>query len=111
MRSRYTAYVLGENEYLLRTWHPRTRPPRLAANEGPRWLSLAIRGHGGNEQEAWVEFIARHANGQLHEISRFVATDGEWLYLGGKIQRHPPAVSRNGPCPCGSGRKYKRCCA
>ena len=99
MRSRYTAYVLGKESYLLRTWHPATRPPHLTLNENPpaKWLGLKIihtMAGGSNDQQGTVEFVARYKTGgkagRLHEVSRFVKEDSQWFYMNGdiKIKRH-----------------------
>ncbi len=116
MRSRYSAYTLGRVEYLNRTWHPRTRPPQLSLDDGVQWLGLSIvateRGQVG-DAKGMVEFIARFraAEGDqaLQERSRFVCESGAWLYVDGVFPA-APAVGRNAPCPCGSGKKYKHCC-
>lgn len=126
MRSRYTAYVLGHADYLLRTWDPAERPPRLdLEKDRTEWLGLEIRKTergGDKDEEGRVEFIARfrlHGSEQaLHENSRFRRQDGRWIYVDGDTapQRTAPVVNtarsvgRNEPCPCGSGQKYKRCC-
>ncbi|MBK1646884.1 hypothetical protein CKO25_20100 [Thiocapsa imhoffii] len=89
MRSRYVAYTLSRNDYLLATWHPRTRPPRIDPDRTPvRWLGLKIRRvEAGTPQdhEGIVEFVARYKIGgrahRLHETSRFVKEDGRWFYL------------------------------
>ncbi len=95
MRSRYSAYTLGRNDYLLRTWHPATRPPAaaLAALAPVRWLGLTIvRTHAGGagDVSGLVEFVARYKPAgravRLHEISRFVREEGRWLYLGAEPQ-------------------------
>ncbi len=89
MRSRYSAYVLGQLDYLLETWHPQTRPPGLAPNPPDlRWLGLDVRHHvQTDENQATVEFVARSKQGgranRLHEISRFERLDGRWTYLDG----------------------------
>jgi SEC-C motif-containing protein len=94
MRSRYSAYVLAREDYLLRTWHGSTRPAQLdLQNAGPvKWLGLKIlrtEAGGANDREAVVEFVARYqVNGRaerLHEISRFVREAGQWLYVDGRI--------------------------
>ena len=91
MRSRYTAYVLNMEDYLLGTWHPRTRPPPLSLAEfRRRWLGLKIlRREALAADVAIVEFIARYkASGRAHEmreVSRFVREKGRWLYLDGDI--------------------------
>lgn len=120
MRSRYTAYVLGDDDYLLRTWHPSTRPASVDSGVGPVWTGLQVlasTGGGPDDTQGAVEFMARYRDGtrlgSLHETSRFVREEGAWLYLDGEI--HPAAeagtkVGRNALCPCGSGRKFKRCC-
>jgi SEC-C motif-containing protein len=89
MRSRYTAYVLGLEDYLLATWHPRTRPaePGFAARS-PRWLGLKVLRHeAATPDTAIVEFTARYKAGgrahEMHEVSRFVRENGRWLYMDG----------------------------
>jgi SEC-C motif-containing protein len=92
MRSRYSAYVLGRADYLLATWHPRTRPASLAPDEpGLKWLGLEVRRFVQPDAEhATVEFVARSRLGgratRLHEISRFVCEDGRWFYLDGELK-------------------------
>ena len=91
MRSRYTAFVLKLEDYLLATWHPRTRPPSLLIEQSPRrWLGLKVLRHEAETAEkAIVAFIALYkASGRTHEISevsRFVREDGRWLYVDGDI--------------------------
>lgn len=90
MRSRYTAYVLHESQYLLDTWHPDTRPSHLLLDDQQRWLGLRIKrtenGQPGDNIGV-VEFIARYKIAgrgfRLHEVSRFVRIDGKWLYVDG----------------------------
>lgn len=89
MRSRYSAFVLGERDYLLATWHPDTRPGSLDADPpGLRWLGLDVRRHTvQDDTHATVEFVARSKLSgrahRLHETSRFVREDGRWYYLDG----------------------------
>ena len=90
MRSRYTAYVLGSETYLLNTWHSTTRPATLNLDEGPRprWIGLTVKRHAIIDADhAVVEFIARYkVNGRafkLHETSRFVREGGRWFYVDG----------------------------
>ncbi len=92
MRSRYCAYVLEDEAYLLATWHPRTRPPALELKREPRpkWLGLKILARqNADEAHARVEFVARYKIGgrafRLHENSRFERLDGRWLYLDGDV--------------------------
>ena len=93
MRSRYSAYVLGNAAYLLATWHPDTRPASLDLEEGTptKWLGLAVKRHEhGGDGRAVVEFVARYKISgrahRLHESSRFVHENGRWLYLDGNCQ-------------------------
>lgn len=91
MRSRFSAFVVGDSDYLLRSWHPHTRPQSLQAEPGIRWQRLdivdTVRG-GPFETDGVVEFVAhyrdRDGRGQLHERSRFVR-EGTWLYFDGTI--------------------------
>ncbi len=93
MRSRYVAYALGLEPYLLATWHSTTRPASLNLDEEPRphWMGLDIRRHELQDGDrAIVEFVARYKiNGRayrLHETSRFVREDGRWFYIDGDIK-------------------------
>ncbi|MYN14276.1 hypothetical protein GSY71_14125 [Pusillimonas sp. TS35] len=91
MRSRYTAFVLDELQYLLDTWHVSTRPQTLDGNApGVKWLGLTVRNARAQDADhATVEFVARSRhNGhavRLHEISRFVRENGRWFYLDGQF--------------------------
>jgi SEC-C motif domain protein len=88
MRSRYTAYVVGDRSYLLGTWHPSTRPAKLELDPDMRWYRLDIerRERGGPlDREGLVEFRAfyRHDGdrGEQHETSRFLREGGRWRYV------------------------------
>ncbi|HET7501038.1 MAG TPA: YchJ family protein [Kofleriaceae bacterium] len=125
MRSRYTAYVRGEIDYLLATHDAATRGKvdveaiRRWARE-TTWLGLEIVdtvAGGEGDDTGIVEFVARGATGGRpfvqRERSRFRRVDGQWRYVdgtaGGEPARRVASVGRNDPCPCGSGMKYKRC--
>ena len=89
MRSRYSAYVLKLEAYLLATWHPDTRPATadLDGDDG-RWIGLEVKRHAlVSADNATVEFVARYKIGgrahRLHETSRFVRENGRWYYLDG----------------------------
>lgn len=105
MRSRYSAFVRGLADYLLETWHPRTRPATLALDgPGLRWLGLEVRraaDDGGDR--ATVEFVARSKQGgrahRLHEVSRFERVDGRWLYVEAIDADASPAPSPSLPAP------------
>ncbi len=88
MRSRYSAFVKGDEAYLLRTWHPRTRPPRLDLDPGMRWTGLEILAAGDGtafHTTGTVEFRASYRGGSLHELSRFERVDGAWVYVDGEF--------------------------
>jgi len=90
MRSRYVAYVRGQTDYLLQTWHPATRPVTLDVEGEPvRWLGLQVRrveAGGPDDAAGIVEFVARYKVGgrahRLHEVSQFVREAGRWFYQG-----------------------------
>ena len=91
MRSRYCAFVRGDEPYLLATWHPATRPGRVQLDTQARWLGLSIRATeagGPDDMTGTVEFVARYKidgkGTRLHEISRFEKIDGRWYYLDGQ---------------------------
>ncbi|MEU4343051.1 YchJ family metal-binding protein [Nocardia sp. NPDC023852] len=90
MRSRYTAFAVADVDYLLRSWHPRTRPPEVALDPARRWLFLEVRAaeRGGLfDDTGTVEFVAHYRDadgrGALHEVSRFARFEGAWVYLDG----------------------------
>ena len=86
MRSRYSAYVLGDVDHLFRSWHPATRPDDLAEVPPLDWRGLEVLDvvdGGPSDDHGIVEFVARHAGGTLHERSRFVRRAGRWVYLDG----------------------------
>ncbi|MFD5401182.1 YchJ family protein [Streptomyces griseorubiginosus] len=88
MRSRYSAFVKLERDYLLRTWHPRTRPGSLELDPGMRWTGLEILGTTDGSAfhtTATVTFRASFRGGSLHERSRFERTEGAWVYVDGDI--------------------------
>jgi len=88
MRSRYTAYALGDVDHLFRTWHPATRPDDLAELPQLDWLELEILDvvdGGPADDQGIVEFEARHTGGTLHERSRFVRRAGRWVYVDGDV--------------------------
>ena len=89
MRSRYSAFAMGDPEYLLRTWHRSTRPASLDLDPTIRWTGLEILGRTGGsllESSGTVEFRAIYRagrrTGEQRENSRFVKQDGLWFYVG-----------------------------
>ena len=93
MRSRYSAYVLGQIDYLLVTWHPSTAPGDL---ELPpiKWLGLEVLHAQASSDAGVVEFVARHRSARgathMHEISRFVREGERWYYVDGQIMQSDP---------------------
>ncbi len=128
MRSRYSAYVRHAYDHLRVTLAEAERADfsqeqAKSWSESSDWLGLRIirTEQGGPEDaEGVVEFSARFRTAgkehEHHEIARFAREEGKWVYAGQveeKIEtyrREAPKVGRNDPCPCGSGRKYKKCC-
>ena len=128
MRSRYTAYTRAEIEYLLNTLHPSKKDAYDSESlrkwsEESDWHGLEIieTEKGGEEDDTGtVEFIARYTekgkSSEHHEIADFQKQDGKWFFYDGKAPRpttfvrKTPKTGRNDPCPCKSGKKYKKCC-
>jgi SEC-C motif-containing protein len=88
MRARYTAYVVGDRDFLLRTWHEKTRPRALTLESGQTWQGLTILDRSGGglfDSEGVVEFKARYTAdgrpGVMHDRSRFAKVDGAWRYV------------------------------
>lgn len=93
MRSRYAAFVLLLEPYLLQSWHPQTRPDGLKLDESPlpKWLGLKVVAHQvQDDTHQTVQFVARYKVGgrayRLAELSRFERIDGRWYYLDGDVQ-------------------------
>jgi len=89
MRSRYSAFVMELESYLLATWLASTRPPAVEFEPGTRWLGLTVKAAQDSGPDlAHVEFVARYRVGggsavRLHERSRFVRQSGVWFYVDG----------------------------
>jgi SEC-C motif-containing protein len=127
MRSRYVAFVRGEMAHLEATLAPEKmdefdRAEVEASAAGLSGLGLDVRATagGGEEDDAGtVEYVARFkVKGQPHahhELASFRREQGRWVYADGQMNpksapRQAGKVGRNDPCPCGSGKKYKKCC-
>jgi SEC-C motif-containing protein len=127
MRSRYSAYAEHAVDYILNTCVRGVKDDidvkqTRAWSEKSRWLGLKIisaEKGGPGDTSGTVEFEAVYERDGLrdvhHERAGFKKQNGEWLYEEGDIVprtiiRTSPKVGRNEPCPCGSGKKYKRCC-
>ena len=91
MRSRYSAYALGDEAYLLATWHSSTRPTalNLASDSRLKWVGLSVLSFEEDDDTAWVSFVARFKEqgraGKLEEKSRFVREGGRWFYVEGTV--------------------------
>jgi SEC-C motif domain protein len=92
MRSRFSAFVVRDADYLIRSWHPATRPARVDFDPGLRWERLVVLGStdgGPFNTEGTVEFRAHYTQdgqeGRLREVSRFVRHEGAWVYLDGEV--------------------------
>ena len=128
MRARYSSYVSGDVNYLKTSatkevqeeFDEKTSKDWSAA---AKWHGLEIlRTEGGQAGDTTgvVEFRALYTAGtefcNHHEVSRFVKEEDGWKFVDGEmvgdtpVTREEPKVGRNDPCPCGSGKKYKRCC-
>ena len=92
MRSRFSAFAVGDADYLLATWHPTTRPPSLELDDDRRWYRLdvlATRAGGPFDTDGVVEFEAfyrtSNGSGSQRESSRFVREGGQWFYVDGML--------------------------
>lgn len=97
MRSRFSAFAVGDARYLLATWHPSTKPATLDLDAATRWsrLDILATSRGGLlDTEGTVEFRAHYrpavgsqagGAGSQHEVSRFVRERGRWYYLDGVV--------------------------
>lgn len=132
MRSRYVAYAEQRLGYLRDTWHPDTRPAQLDHDANTHWRRLQILqsspdgdlgsslglGDSLDSDKDRVHFRATFYLdtqagkqwGVLEEVSLFVREAGCWLYHSGDVSHHTFKPGRNDPCPCGSGKKLKKCC-
>ena len=136
MRSRYTAHVVKEWDYLVQTRRSDERKDLqdlATANKGVEWKKLEVwHSHKGGQadEEGEVTYSATfEKDGKtetLKETAIFLKEKGRWVYCGERSQPKitPPKssrsakpfvrtgakVGRNDPCPCGSGKKHKKCC-
>jgi SEC-C motif-containing protein len=128
MRARYSAYVKTEVEFLYNTISPSqqkdfNRQDATDWSRGAEWEGLEIletENGGPDDETGTVEFVARFRQGgkevRHHELATFEKIDGSWTFMDGvtpkpkQARREGPKIGRNDPCPCGSGKKYKKCC-
>jgi len=130
MRSRYTAYVVGNIEYIQSTTHPKLLKEfdfnaSKDWSEKAQWLGLKIlhtENGGPNDSTGVVDFEAHYRLNDKNEVYSEHAmferggVKNSWFFLDGKTLTHKPVkrndakINRNDPCPCSSGLKYKKCC-
>jgi len=118
MRSRYSAFSLQNRSYLFKTWHKDFCPKYIDFQAGMNWIGLKIIAQENGQLEDHQDMVHFRAffkyEGKLEvleEVSHFSKVNGEWLYENGQQIASKIKISRNELCPCGSGKKYKRCCA
>lgn len=114
MRSRFSAFAMANADYIQRSWHPGTRPGTLSLDDGERWVGLTIVNANQDGELGTVHFraVSQDENGfnVLEEISNFVHENEHWFYVDGTPSVCTLKPGRNDPCPCGSGKKFKKCC-
>lgn len=114
MRSRYSAFALMLDGYLLKSWHPLTRPKQIELDKQTQWKRLEIIESSNDSKEGSVHFKAYYIEQNqwqlLEETSKFLFEDNHWFYHSGDYQPQTLNPSRNDSCPCGSGKKFKKCC-
>jgi len=131
LRSRYTAFVIGDVDYIIRTQHSRTKD-QAARDEIETWAKQSewhgftlIQTEGGAESDSKgiLQFCAKYRPHnekrvrEHYENALFEKENGEWRFVdsegyepGVTLRRTEPKIGRNDPCTCGSGKKFKKCC-
>ncbi len=128
MRARYSAFAKADVDYILSTVNPDSREENdrestHAWASKSEWLGfelLDVQDGGADDEAGKIEFNARYRiSGNEychHEVATFEKVDGKWFFMEGEVaggetfKRTSVKVGRNDPCPCGSGKKYKKCC-
>lgn len=128
MRARYSAYAKAEVDFIVNSTHKEKREENDRKEienwaKSSEWLGLQILSTPeipDAPESSFVEFIASYADRGVklehHELAEFRKVNDEWFFYDGKlVAQHPfvrvePKIGRNDPCPCGSGKKYKKCC-
>lgn len=116
IRTRYTAYCHGDVGYLVSTIHPGARRFGISRTirktiKNTRWAGLKIINSKEEDNKAYVDYIAFHLTNnleQFHEKARLIKYKDEW-YFADSESLPPVRFSRNDPCYCGSGKKFKKC--
>lgn len=115
MRSRYSAFVTHDMQYIYETM---AQSKVFTSQNIPaplKWINLEVLNSSDHSDVGYVEFKAYYLDHDrlncLHEKSSFVKLDGRWIYQAGDLIPEPTLkILRNDSCPCGSGRKFKKCC-
>ncbi|OBT14033.1 hypothetical protein A9264_01845 [Vibrio sp. UCD-FRSSP16_10] len=125
MRARYCAHELDLVQFVIDTYHPncnaQAEADAIAESVHGEWTKLEVveSAQGSHDNEGFVTFNAYFIEDKRQysftEKSRFLKEEGQWFYIDGEMYDYPlavkkPAVGRNDPCACGSGKKYKKCC-
>ncbi|WP_147615265.1 YchJ family protein [Treponema pectinovorum] len=129
MRARYTAYVKHEIDFIISSCEEGEKIAEIDRKATEEWSKqstwhglkiLNVNKGGENDDEGFVEFEASYTDKNKlkeihHENAYFKKIDGNWMYEVGDVKpmtvvREGKKVGRNDPCPCGSGKKYKKCC-
>ncbi|MGD9157403.1 MAG: YchJ family protein [Desulfobacteraceae bacterium] len=128
MRARYSAFVKTEIDFLYNTVSPEQQTDfnyeeATDWSNNSEWQGLEIIetvNGGPDDEKGTVEFIARFKQDdqeiEHHELASFERIDSKWVFMDGivpkpkQVIREAPKIGRNEPCPCGSGKKYKKCC-
>lgn len=118
MRSRYTAYATSAYPYIITTY---AKGPRaelnldtlMATDDSSQWKRLEVLSAYDNIVSFKAFYVIEGQYYCMHEISQFVKEDGQWRYENGEMQNDTGKlnIGRNAPCPCNSGKKFKRCCS
>ena len=115
MRSRYTAFAHGDAQYLLKTSSAKLASTlslddlRDSYKDG-QFIKLEVLDAEADTVEFIAYFLMKDKLFRIHERSRFVLENEQWKYDEGALLEHPvERLTRNVPCPCGSGKKFKHC--
>ena len=122
MRARYSAYCFQLIDFIWNTTHSslqqkQSRKDIIEWAEATQWLGLDVLFQSQKGEKGEVHFKAYYQSRQTgekgthHEASQFIKENNTWFYLQGGTIPRPKSIDRNAPCPCGSGKKYKKCCA
>jgi SEC-C motif-containing protein len=115
MRARFSGFALQLSDYLLTSWHTDKRPEHIELEPDTHWRRLKIISANNDDQFGNVHFRAYYQESQqwhlLEETSKFVFENGHWFYHSGNYTPHVLKPNRNNQCPCGSGKKFKKCCS